>query len=84
MEPYYKLGVEFVARTSYPFLRRGEATKSEDFSYDIRTGERIKIDSYKDGRYKLINLSLGIEQAWVEVTEEELIKIKRIRTNYGL
>lgn len=70
-----KIGETFVARKSYPFIERGK--KTEDFSYDIKTGEKVMVQSKSGDLYKLINLSLGEDNAWVMIPEEDVIKLRR-------
>lgn len=69
------IGEAFVARKSYPFIERGR--KTEDFSYDIKTGEKVLIQSKDGNLYKLVNLSLEEDNAWVMVPEEDVLKLQR-------
>jgi hypothetical protein len=75
------IGKKFNARKNYPFVeRRGKRSEEQMESeiIDIKYGEKILVSDYDadNSRYKLINLELENESAWVTVTEEELLKLK--------
>lgn len=77
---YGSVGYEFVARKSYPFLERGEARRiDEEFSYDIKTGEYIRIIEVDETNqlYTLLNLTLQSNHAWVKLTKDELDRLQR-------
>jgi hypothetical protein len=69
MKDCLMIGYEFTAQKFYPFV----TPKEEEFSYDIHTGEKIRvIEKTDEGAYKLLNLNI---YAWVIVTENELLSL---------
>jgi len=67
-----EIGTEFISKFEYPF---GVESTDEDLT-DISLGETCKVISKSETDVTLLNISLGVKDAWVTVSFNDLMKLQ--------
>lgn len=77
MNSKFTMGKQFTARSNYP-LQDGERKNTV---YNIKENEKIEIldIDYINNELKVININLQSDNAWVWISEKELMRILRIK-----
>lgn len=76
---YLRVGHRFIAKRTVPYFAEKTLSPKEEVFLELMVGEKAEIIDYnpENNIYKLINLTMEIEDAQFELKEEEVLLVQK-------